>query len=181
MNYYYLIPDTEHEPDSLVVFSAQNDIQKFPDYFSWRCEKIDYWNSSNIVYIKEGSMFEDYLLVPNDADFSMISKKMKNILEKLEVKGYQVFQLPLKHLQTNTIHDNYYIFNITNLLKTAVDMEKSRKILDTIAFYTLKKEVVKSHDLFRVGDGRIFISDRLKKAWEQAGVTGIEYGRVKLS
>lgn len=189
MKYYYVMYDYEHEPKNVLVANDYR-LEGIEDY-DFKYDKKIKWNKNNIFYFSEDGVPDDYLAQVHPSA-RVVSGKIKDILEKeLKVAGIEFFPVPLKHKDSNKVILGYYVMNVKNIIKDALDRERSKinvhevkeeniKV-ETVMFYCLKSDRIRNFDIFKIGDGRVFVSDRVKKALVKAGVTGIDYGEVKLS
>jgi hypothetical protein len=153
-------------------------------------EEIKDWDDRITLYYDEvkGAEPEDYL--DNIYVWPIFSKKMRKICEDLGVKGVQFLPINIKERKTMKEVPGYYVLNICNLIK-ALDLERSRyrysvtdpSIIMGLTHPVLKEDKIKGLDILRLQEYEesIFISERLKKAMEEAGITGCDFAEVKLS
>lgn len=179
--------DYEHDkPEYLIANSFE--LYGIDDYDFWKGDKIK-WDNRNTFYFEEDGIPTDYLAHVHPSAL-VVSQKIKDILEKeIKVKNVEFFPVPLKHKHSDKVIQGYYVVNVLNMLKNALDREKSVITVleaddvkvEIVDEYCLKENNIKNQYLFRIGDARIFISEKVKKAFKKAGVTGCDYGDVGLS
>ena len=187
MKYYYLMYDYEHDkPEYLIANSFE--LYGIGDYDFWKGKKIK-WDSRNTFYFEEDGIPTDYLAHIHPSAL-VVSQKIKDILEnEIAVKNIEFSPIPLRHKHSDKVISGYYVVNVLNMLKDALDRDKSVITIleaddvkvEMVEEYYLKENKIKKQDLFRIGDARIFVSEKIKKAFEKAGVTGCDYGEVGLS
>lgn len=178
--------DYEHDkPEYLIANSFE--LYGIDDYDFWKGEKIK-WDNRNTFYFEEDGIPTDYLAHVHPSAV-VVSQKIKDILEKeIKVKNVEFFPVPLKHKTSDKVINGYYVINVLNILKDALDREKSVITIleaddvkvESIKEYCFYYDKIKEYDLFQLGDGYIFISEKVKNAFEKAGVTGCDYGDVGL-
>ena len=108
---------------------------------------------------------------------------LKSIYEKLGVDGSEYFSLQIFDAQGKSVNANYWILNI---LKTEpiIDLDKSelsfssfdKNRIDDFILLTLVKDLDVSSKVFRPKQAPKFyiVSDDVKRAFEEHGVTGYE-------
>lgn len=189
MNYFYLMYDYEHEPKNVLIADDYNFIS-IDDYDFEKGKKIK-WDTRNIMYYSEGTEAEDYLAQVHPSA-RVVSQKIINILKKeIPSKDLQIFPVKIQNKKTGEELKNYFIINVLRIIPDALDRKKSiidvneikeeNLRVETIRKYSLKENKIKKYHIFRIGEGSIFISEKIKKAFEKADVTGADYGVAKLS
>lgn len=187
MKYYYLMYDYEHEKSNRLLADSF-ELYGIEDYDFWKGEKIK-WDSRNAFYFEEDGTPTDYLAHVHPSAL-VVSQKIKDIFEnEIKIKDVEFFPIPLRHKHSNKVIQGYYIVNVLNMLNDALDREKSVITVleaddlkvENIKEYCFYYDKIKEYDLFQLGDGYIFISEKVKRAFENTGVTGCDYGEVKLS
>lgn len=153
-------------------------------------EKIVYWNN-NISFgynPTDGRAFTDYLA--NDLNWFIISRVFKETLEKNNITGLQYLSVNLLNEATRETTKEYYLANVYNLID-ALDLTNSKyssfkntdgSNLISVSVYTLKNDMVKDIDIFRLKNSNIpiFISDRLRKIIRNNKITGCDFLQVKV-
>ena len=144
------------------------------------------WNNENYCYFDHDGIPDD-IVTGGHRSAKIVSQKVKDTLEKdLKVSGLEFFEVPLKHTKSDKVIDGYYVMNVLGIRPESIDRERSeihvtelkhRNIrLESISYYVFLGEKLKGVDVFRVGDSSLFFSERVKDAFDKAGVTGINYG-----
>lgn len=147
-------------------------------------KKLDDVDSYKVKVDNANGDFEDYLA--NDIFAPVVSDKVKTLLEK-EVNSDFVQFIPLKFVNNNLEVKKYYIMNVINVVD-AIDLDKSLTGPEiggqtSIIKYALKSDELQGMNLLRLKDyeiGKVFISEKIKKTFENVGVTGLDFGNVKV-
>ncbi len=189
MKFYYIF-EQEEDLKYVPLVSNKYTVYGLKDYELEEGKFIKRWDNRNVLYYDKEGICEDFL--SNTLFAPVISQRIKDILEKeLGIKGIQFFPISIKHTKSDKVVYGYYVMNVTNLVRDALDREKSIFSVtelpklnirsETVMFYTLDVDRLRGQDVFRVGDGRLFVSERVKDAFDKSGVTGIAYGGTWLS
>ena len=153
------------------------------DDYEFRKGKSIQWDPRNKLIFSEYGIADDFLAHVHPSA-TVISKKMKHILEnELKINGLEFYPVPVVSKDGKTKIEGYYVMNILNIVRDALDRDNSLIDIsdtggvrtETVLKYCLKENKIKNFDVFRIGDGRLFVSSRVKDAFDKAHVTGIAY------
>ena len=142
---------------------------------------------------KDGVLFTDNL--SNAEGWLTVSKKFKDLTEKLIQNEVQYFPIKIINTKDQTENHDYTVLNIIDLVD-GLDLENSiyRVIRYTdndgkecthnsIQKFALKKEIVEGHHLFRLKGQTIsvFVSEALKDVIVKNNMIGFDFLEVKVS
>lgn len=134
-----------------------------------------------------GKMVTDY--VANDLIWFIVTEKFKEIIQSIDDRDIQFHPLVAKS-RNSEAKQGFFLVNICNIVD-GLDLETSKYsiyVTDdgdkmvSIQKYAIKLNVIKEYNLFRLKDDyvSIFVSEKMKKAIEKAGITGCDFLEVKV-
>jgi len=152
------------------------------EYFIYQPEPIEEW-PEEIAFYAEGEPLEDYLF-PTMVDWVLISERVKQVLEKLEVKGVQFLPIRVVRKETGEEVPGYWVLHVWKQI-SALDEEhtvyfepRDEKYpqLDIIKV-ALRKEAIGKAEIFRLKERKvsIYVSRRVKERLEEIGATGFKW------
>lgn len=162
------------------------DLKGISRYFIYRPEPVEEW-PEGVTFYAEGSPLEDYLF-PTVVDWVLISERVKQVLEGLEVEGVQFLPIRVVRKETGEEVPGYYVLHVWRHIP-ALDEEHTKfiELRDgkyperIIAVVALRWEAIKDVDIFRLKeqDVSIYVSRRVKKRLEEIGATGFKWIPVR--
>jgi hypothetical protein len=158
------------------------DLKGVSEYFIYQPEPIEEW-PEEIAFYAEGEPLEDYLF-PTMVDWVLISERVKQVLEKLEVKGVQFLPIRVVRKETGEEVPGYWVLHVWKQI-SALDEEhtvyfepRDEKYpqLDIIKV-ALRKEAIGKAEIFRLKERKvsIYVSRRVKERLEEMGATGFKW------
>jgi hypothetical protein len=162
-------------------WTGKEDTKGFFDLRFYDGKLIEDW-PQGITFWYKGERQDDYILVPGL--WYVVSDKVKRVFEKCEVKGVQFLPIDIVHIETGEKQGLYWAMNVyqevdaLNWERTiwmTPEMNHKEDEYPTLDIIepALRLDVVKGLDIFRlnvkeIGDVRVFISERLKQAIDEA-------------
>jgi hypothetical protein len=153
------------------------------------------WNENIIATYeyKKGYPITDYAL--NILAWFTVTERFIKLLIDLKIEGLQFHSIKLRCLNKDNLDVTVYLVNILNVIEVAaIDLEKSKyfyyelddreKVL-SVREYCLKHSLIKDSDIFRIQESMfytssIFISEKVKNAIEENGITGCVFSEVEV-
>lgn len=125
-----------------------------------------------------------YDFVRNTVGVLLVSSRVKSVLAELRVDNVEFLPVTLCDHQWNPVAEGYGILNVLGS-QDAIDMKKSDYDIDPITkkeitrignLVLAKDQIDPKADLFRVRNMMelILISDRVREAFDKAGLTGFK-------
>lgn len=187
MKYYKLIYDYEND-DNYVGCLPEN-MYGIDEFDIMDGEKICKWNCDiSFAYNPdEGNVFTDYLA--NSYRWLIVSSKFRNVMDELLSKEVEYLPINIINKKDKTIEETYTVMNVIVSLD-ALDLENSiynefelddEKII-SVERYTLKKESIKKHHIFKLkGDTiPVFVSEKVKDIIINNDLLGFAFLEVKV-
>ncbi|SFL18190.1 hypothetical protein SAMN05216390_11332 [Lachnospiraceae bacterium KH1T2] len=187
MKYYKLMLDMSGKRDVIFHYEddygiGQNELNKGVYYEKWDDRFCFYFDEN------EGDIWTDF--IANDKGWLIVSEKLKFILERAKT-SIQFIKLNVKDYKGRRVNKKYYIANIIKKVD-ALCLDKSEYFttyikgigeIYTVSKYGVYEEKVEQNDIFKLKENNqvpIFISDKLKKAMENNGVTGFDLVEINV-
>lgn len=185
MRYFKLMEDYGGEDDVVCRiedthgFEYEVDMGKF----------INNWNADMTFYfdLQEGNRFTDYL--SNDLGWFLVSKKFKNIIERLEVRA-QYLPVNLVNLENNKRLDEYVVVNVLDVIDAinlknsdcSIRFLKNGEKFVSIRKYALNENKINGKHIFKLkGDEiPIFVFQTFKQLIEENNITGCDFLEVEV-
>ncbi len=185
---YYLLEYSEDSRDKLPkgkspILVNDYNLNGFDLRLFWRGIYVEKWPDDLEFYYEKGNTILDF--VPNVLSWLMFTDKAVEVFKKLEIMNMQYFPIIIKKVGKK---EHSYSLNVINVLDSveALDWEKSDyvsweddpKYIKFIRKVVLNKNASKSNlDIFRLQESKnyIIISERIRKAIENEGLTGFGF------
>ena len=185
MEYYELFwADSKND----VILINDYDLKGFDLTRLWKGERIEDWNEDIMLYYEKDGLVWDY--VPNVLTWLIFSDRLVDLLYELGITDIQVFPVTLHKKGSTKKLPGYNVVNILTSV-SAFNWERSDYVPwedDPKSIKVIRKLVMNrsslegSPDMFRLAEDKHYIitSDRLKKAVEERGITGIKFRPAEL-
>lgn len=186
MKYYKLMYDYQNDND--VINCTVENLNNFNRYDVEKGLSISNWDIGIRMSFESGDgiRFSDY--VANNMGWFVVTQRFKEILEKVQNFGLQIIPIDVINRLDSNLHATFYLVNICSLLD-GLDLEHSKysvfstgkEKLTSVKVYSLKKDAISGHHIFRVKESTlaIFVSEILKEELEKNKITGCDFLEVK--
>ncbi|EMS71038.1 imm11 family protein [Ruminiclostridium cellobioparum] len=185
---YYLLEYSEDSKDKLPkgkipILVNDYNLNGFDLRLFWRGIYVEKWPDDLEFYYEKGNTILDF--VPNVLSWLMFTDKAVEVFKKSEIMNMQYFPIIIKKVGKK---EHSHSLNVINVLDSveALDWEKSDyvsweddpKYIKFIRKVVLNKNASKSNlDIFRLQESKnyIIVSERIRKAIENEGLTGFGF------
>jgi protease II len=188
MKYYKLMYD--YERDNGGIFAVETDLCGLDRYDVERGSFFEQWND-NIAFVfdpDEGNITTDYL--GNDLHWLIVSSKVKEMLEGMNVSGVQYLSITIFNKETGNELEGYYIANIYNLIEAFdfknstydyFEVDENEKML-SVTRHVLLQEKISGIHVFRLKEDHlpIFVSEFVRDAIVFNKLTGFDFLEVRV-
>lgn len=187
MIFFKIILDTTDDID--VVVNCENTLG-FEQYELKEGNFLKNWNENITFYfnLHDGNRFTDYLA--NNLGWFIVSKKFKNLINKIEDEGVQFLPVNVVDIESKTRleDDEYFVANVLEVVD-ALNLENSDySLMDldgekiySVRKYAVTKEKINDKNIFKLKGDEIplFVSETFKQLVEESDITGCKFLEIK--
>lgn len=186
---YQLLYDYNGGDDVICCYAR--DLCGIDQYDVMRGDKIDDWGN-RIVFdcdLSSGGRLTDYLC--NDLAWFVVSPKFRRALEENGITGLQYLPINVVDATDGRTLTGYAVANVVDVVD-ALDLQHSKYVDEFdedgtlyrfIHVYAIRSEQLHGRDVFRLKGELpcIFVSDKFRRVVKKNGITGCDFGVVRLT
>ena len=198
MKFYKLLIDSEDNPNNKKFHSTNITIDEsslgFNRYDTDSGNPLINWSENIVAKYEFNKNYPVADYITTNLGWFLISSKFKDLLVEMDIKGLEFYPLILKCTNQVDMELLTFLANILVVIdfNVAVDLKRSKyfyyelnngKRLISFTNHCLKSSAINKYDIFRLSDNTfpIFISEKVKKAIEDHGITGCDFLEIEIT
>lgn len=186
MSYYIMFPELDSDND--LVIEGKSEFMSMNPRLTFRIGKLVYQPIPELHHDFEADAnveINEVLISPTFKG-PLVSKYVKDAIEKLEIENVQFFPITLNHKTLGTTLDAYYIMNIIGSFDP-IDYEKSnirfdgppedKDIIDIKSLTFIPMDDLRLPKIFRLKPylPLLVTHQEVKDSFESLGITGVKF------